>query len=404
VIESSNSSFLKKSIPMSHLSAHERNHNQLLAAIETGELARVQYYVEEVGVDLNQLDSYGATVIGKAAMEGEEEIVQYLIEKGVNVNDVGLHDSTPLHKAAFIGNFSVVKLLIEAGALVDSEDKIMKETPLGLAVTRGNHEMIEYLVDQGADIHHLNKDGANMLHNAANDKALGNYLLDKGLSIHQVERFNNCRPLNIAADRGHKALVECLVEAGADINYPDKKGNTALHVAAYYRDERYKSIVDYLLSKGARWDQTNQKGETPLHMAAVASKSRSAIKLLLQAAGDQVKSYCYKMKDNYGKTAWELASKEIKEIMLSAIAKQAFALSEAQADQFLHPSYEGERQWCLLTQERLKIKEDSESTGLVKVPRELLDHINRYLFFSKEPTSPSMSANVLEQTMARIKV
>jgi ankyrin repeat protein len=54
---------------------------------------------------------------------------------------------------------------------------------------------------------------------------------------------------------------------GADVNAVDQMGNTALHYAAYLRVD---SVVQFLVENGARMDVRNKFGETPLWLSELA--------------------------------------------------------------------------------------------------------------------------------------
>jgi ankyrin repeat protein len=53
----------------------------------------------------------------------------------------------------------------------------------------------------------------------------------------------------LAAERGHKEVVELLLESGADVNAKSNIGWTALMLAAF---NGHKEIVEILKSYGAR--------------------------------------------------------------------------------------------------------------------------------------------------------
>ena len=91
-------------------------------------------------------------------------------------------DATPLYIAIStnLGNFEMAKLLLEYGAIVDQPANIwighefVKRTPLFAEVIksnmgfgkRNNHEIIELLLEYGADIHVKDERGISLLDNA----------------------------------------------------------------------------------------------------------------------------------------------------------------------------------------------------------------------------------------------
>ena len=50
-------------------------------------------------------------------------------------------------------------------------------------------------------------------------------------------------PLHLAVITRQPHMVQLLVEAGASVNFPDRKGNSALHLASARRDTRILQIL-----------------------------------------------------------------------------------------------------------------------------------------------------------------
>jgi ankyrin repeat protein len=75
-------------------------------------------------------------------------------------------------------------------------------------------------------------------------------------------------PLQWAAYRADKDLVELLLAKGADVNVKDDIGQTPLHYAApSWHLEDSKEVAELLLARGADINAKDENGVTPIHMA-----------------------------------------------------------------------------------------------------------------------------------------
>ncbi len=90
--------------------------------------------------------------------------------------------------------------------------------------------------------------------------------------------------LHTAADRGHNEIVKALLDAGADPNFQNRSGDTALHEASKHHGN--KEIVKALLDKGADPNLQNRSGNTALYEASAFQGSYEAVKVLLDAGAD----------------------------------------------------------------------------------------------------------------------
>jgi glycerophosphodiester phosphodiesterase len=93
--------------------------------------------------------------------------------------------------------------------------------------------------------------------------------------------------LAIATKANFKPIVEMLVEAGVDINWQDKDGETALHIAARFgHDECAKVLLKGTAEQKANLELVeNSFAWTPLHIAAVDGHP-SVAQLLVDAGAD----------------------------------------------------------------------------------------------------------------------
>lgn len=88
--------------------------------------------------------------------------------------------------------------------------------------------------------------------------------------------------LHLAAYSAHDALIELLLERGADPNLKDARNQTPLFGAASSGNPR---SIQVLVASGARVDARNAGGDTPLHRAVVERRLDNA-RVLLDSRAD----------------------------------------------------------------------------------------------------------------------
>lgn len=85
-------------------------------------------------------------------------------------------------------------------------------------------------------------------------------------------------------------VVTFLLNAGANVNARNQQGNTPLHGKPFGRNVPYffnnTSALSVLLDAGADINATNEDGWTPLHTAAEASDNPALVTALLDAGAD----------------------------------------------------------------------------------------------------------------------
>ncbi|MCC3861105.1 ankyrin repeat domain-containing protein [Pseudemcibacter aquimaris] len=196
--------------------AGETEDKGLRQAAFNGDLAMVNVYLG-IGADINGQDKTGISAMLAAANQGHVEIISALIDKGANINIQEGNGITPLYRAASQGHHEVVKLLLdndadykipdkfggtalgastryghkevvktllEHGVSVDDEIDTRGNTALLMAAFTGNADLVQLLLDNGADVYRKNNAGANA-HDIATSKGfLG---VDRNLLTHIVK-------------------------------------------------------------------------------------------------------------------------------------------------------------------------------------------------------------------------
>jgi len=104
-----------------------------------------------------------------------------------------------------------------------------------------------------------------------------------GTNINEKDPFGGSSPLISASVFGKTDAARILLDAGADLNFQNKDGSTALHTSAFFcRPE----IVKMLLSKGANKAIKNNYSSTPYEtVAAPFEQAKPIYDMMVQALG-----------------------------------------------------------------------------------------------------------------------
>ena len=83
----------------------------------------VQWLVEQ-GLDINEKDKFGRTVMHWAAMRDSVEVIQWLVEQGLDINATDNDGETPLDKAIASGFWGIdtAQCLREHGGKESKDD------------------------------------------------------------------------------------------------------------------------------------------------------------------------------------------------------------------------------------------------------------------------------------------
>jgi len=112
----------------------------------TSRLATIRLLVEK-GADIHATDPSGRSVLIRAVVNGNAEIVSYLLNKGTKLESVDQEGKTPLMWASTKGNLEIVKLLLAKGADITKTSKEGK-TALNYAMANGHKEITTILTEK----------------------------------------------------------------------------------------------------------------------------------------------------------------------------------------------------------------------------------------------------------------
>ncbi|XP_054643652.1 ankyrin repeat domain-containing protein 50 [Dunckerocampus dactyliophorus] len=282
----------------------------------------------DAGAEVDGCDAEGRTALRAAAWGGHEETVLILLDYGAQVDKADRKGRTPMIAAAYMGHHEAVEVLLDHNAEVDLPDgdgrtalsvaalcvptaagvkgycqvaSLLLErgaqpghrdhdgmTPLLLAAYEGHEDIVELLLDTGADVDETaGPDGAAPVAAAVTPllaaAAMGHMktvsrLLFWGAAVDAID-YEGRTALSLAAAQGNTEVVRALLDRGLDENHKDDLGWTPLHAAAC---EGHRAVCAVLTQQGsmARVGEMDIEGRTPLILAAQEGHL-SAVRLLL---------------------------------------------------------------------------------------------------------------------------
>eukprot|EP00039_Didymoeca_costata_P010100 m.135324 g.135324 ORF g.135324 m.135324 type:complete len:1652 (+) comp14708_c0_seq14:81-5036(+) len=243
-------------------------------------------------VDVNQEAVNGTTATWCAAALGHAEIVAALGAAGADVSIAKLttgkrvlaapqldpDGTSPLDVALRGGHIKVVQELINSGAFIEDGEQMMmvgcvsgqldkvkkgieggasprkglghEGGPLWVACHFGHVEVVEYLVEQGADVDQVTI--SSPLHGACETghTDIVRYLLSKNANVTGVSKKSKKTTLGVATENGYSEITKLLLVASCDINNAEDASKAApLIVSAVLGN--YPEVVDILVNEGA---------------------------------------------------------------------------------------------------------------------------------------------------------
>ncbi|MBN2346728.1 MAG: ankyrin repeat domain-containing protein [Candidatus Aminicenantes bacterium] len=206
------------------------------------------------------------------------------------VNASGRSGLTPLFVAVSAGNLDMVRLLVENGAAVRVGDSHLR-SPIHFANWAANREMIDLLLEKGAVVDTRAIGGATpLIHSSlSNNFEMSRHLIERGADVH-TQCNSLTTPLYFAVLNDNRDLYDLLLQAGAEVDVPDFLDRTPLTIAV--RDGN-AAFAESLIENGADpFRKDLRTGQSLLHTAAIEGHD-DVIRILLQTglnAGDQDRS------------------------------------------------------------------------------------------------------------------
>jgi TonB family protein len=255
------------------------------------------------GAEWQATNNEGDSVLFFAADSGNPSIVRAILDRGVGANSKSQDGSTVLMLAAATGSPKVVQMLLRAGAKETLNAANWKGVTALLAAARGNAarasilmedemirvryaesddetdhqgEIVQLLVNAGADVNASDDDGRNALFDS--EEAVVRKLIENKIDVNARDKDGETALM----DTDYGSVGALLLGAGAEIDAADNERMTALLHAARYHN---LDVLRTLVQSGASVNWQDERGMSAL-MYAAKPQDYEFIETLLKAHCD----------------------------------------------------------------------------------------------------------------------
>ena len=184
----------------------------------------------------------------------------------------------------------------------------VNKSPLHVAACHGHTKIVKLLLDKGANVDLLEKEGCTPLMFACQFGYVGvvKLLLNANADMSVYHNKYGNTALMMASEHGHSLVVTMLLQAGADANYLSNVDGGSALLAASLRNN--VDVVRVLLGSGADINIRMKNGVSALMMATFKGHTE-IVKVLLESHADVT------LRDEHGRSA--LMAKKIAFLLMA---------------------------------------------------------------------------------------
>lgn len=225
----------------------------------------------------------------------------------------------PLVFAAQQGRREIVELLLDCGAQIDNQSNRDGQTALHIACSNGHVDVVATLIARRADLARRDRDNQSPLavavtrrreriavmlieagapldsrHDLCRAAAIGatvlQALVDRGVVVGDLRTNDFGTPCHVVAKTDNLELMQLLVERHRiDVNLRDSAGWTCLHMAALHGK---LDIARWLIAAGVDIECADRRGHTALHEASLCAEFGTVSALLAAGANVHATDTC----------------------------------------------------------------------------------------------------------------
>lgn len=237
-------------------------------------LDRVPNRMDRVAL-VNAASASGSTALFGVCWDGRTDLLELLLDNGAKVNWKNLKENTALSMAIEQDQIECVQILLNAGAHANINEVIAIRKATGKKISTKIDALIE-AAQIAQSVQETNRESkttelmqavlAGKIDDVITITSLPPPIITQNNRTQKVEKIQSVTPAMIAAKineidsiegqtvlfsaaaRGHTDICKVLLDRGADLNFRDKAGRSALHMAIA---SNHYATVKFLLEQGA---------------------------------------------------------------------------------------------------------------------------------------------------------
>ncbi|MDP0562568.1 MAG: ankyrin repeat domain-containing protein [Candidatus Endonucleobacter sp. (ex Gigantidas childressi)] len=237
-----------------------KGNTPLIYAAYYGNLDLVKFLFDQ-NANINARSGLGKNILHMAVIKGHKNVVEFLLGKGFSIDDQTRAGHTAFQLACLTGHKEIAEYLLEKKATFDDNSLTAS---LQLVCSTKMQHMVEYLLKIGAKLDGVLSDGSFCgdqkmpppLHMAAiayDTEEIFEYLLEQGANVDILDKDGKSALIK-AAVAGSKAKVKLLLGKNAHIDADDK--DLALYIFVMGDTDLFKDVSSTLNLAGMVFDES----------------------------------------------------------------------------------------------------------------------------------------------------
>jgi len=225
------------------LNYKDSDNNCLLIIALKKKSYKIAKFLIKKGIDINNTNKKKECPLNLLILSKNNELFKYLLNNNnIELNKTDKNGFLPTSLAVYLGDLEKLKLLIEKNPQ-SIEENYKNLTPLLIAVLLGFNNIIDYLIDKGANVNATNQYGMSALYLSLGKNEISKRLLQSS-NININNRDDSLNTFLMSCiERDYIDIAIMLIQKGADIYLNNINNDNAFTIAIKKNNDFIANIL-----------------------------------------------------------------------------------------------------------------------------------------------------------------